>query len=66
VVAGVGGEQLLHIVPGVQWGVGLLIPLDAKAQLRADLTRHLYVSNSHSVGFWSVGIGFVAPLRGGR
>ena len=64
VVAGVGGEeQQLHVVPGVQWGVGLLIPLDGKTQLRADLTRHLYVSNSHSVGFWSVGVGLVAALK---
>jgi hypothetical protein len=64
VVAGVGGEERLHIVPGVQWGFGLLIPLDAKAQLRADLTRHFYISNSRSTGFWSVGVGLVASLRG--
>jgi hypothetical protein len=64
VVAAGGGERLLHVIPGVQGGVGLLIPLDAKTQLRADLTRHLYVSDSRSVGFWSVGVGLVASLRG--
>jgi len=64
VAAGGGGEQLLHIVPGVQWGLGLLVPVDAKSLIRADLTRHLYTSNGRSVGFWSVGFGFAAPLRG--
>jgi hypothetical protein len=66
VVAGVGGEQMLHIVPGVQWGLGLLVPVDAKSLVRADVTRHLYVSDGRRVGFWSVGFGFAAPLRGGR
>jgi hypothetical protein len=66
VVAGVGGEQLLHIVPGVHWGLGLLIPLDAKSLLRADLTRHLYTSDGRTVGFWSVGFGFVVPCRAPR
>jgi hypothetical protein len=66
VVAGVGGEQMLHIVPGVQWGLGLLVPVDAKSLVRADVTRHLYVSDGRRVGFWSVGFGFAAPLRGGH
>ena len=66
VVAGSGGEQLLHIIPGVQWGLGLLVPVDARSLLRADLTWHLYTSNSRTVGFWSVGFGFAAPRRATR
>ena len=66
VVAGVGGEQMLHIVPGVHWGFGLLIPLDAKSLIRADLTRHLYTRDSRRVGLWSFGVGFAAPVGGSR
>jgi hypothetical protein len=66
VVAQAGGEQLLRIVPGVQWGLGLLVPVDAKSLLRADVTRHLYISDGRSVGFWSVGFGFAAPRRAAR
>jgi hypothetical protein len=66
VVAAPSGEQRLHIIPGVQWGLGLLVPVDAKSLLRADVTRHLYVSDGRRVGFWSVGFGFAAPLRGAR
>ncbi|HUQ15444.1 MAG TPA: hypothetical protein VM094_05280 [Gemmatimonadales bacterium] len=66
VVAASGGEQLLHIIPGVQWGLGLLVPVDAKSLVRVDLTRHLYTSNSRTVGFWSVGFGFAAPRRAAR
>jgi hypothetical protein len=66
VVAGVGGEQMLHVIPGVQWGLGLLVPVDSKSLIRADLTRHLYTSDGRSAGFWSVGFGFAAPLRAPR
>lgn len=62
VVAGVGGEQRLHVVPGVHWGLGLLIPLDAKSMIRADLTRHLYTNDGRTAGLWSFGVGFMAPL----
>ncbi len=65
-VAGVGGEQLLHVVPGVHWGLGLLIPLDAKSLIRADLTRHLYTNDGRTAGFWSFGLGFAAPRRAAR
>jgi hypothetical protein len=63
VVAGVTGEQMLHIVPGVHWGLGLLIPLDAKSLIRADLSRHLYTNDGRTAGFWSVGLGFAAPRK---
>lgn len=66
VVAGVGGERLLHVVPGVHWGVGMLIPLDAKSLIRADLTRHLYTNDGRTAGFWSFGLGFAAPRRATR
>ena len=61
VSVGAGGERLAHVIPGVQWGLGLLVPVDAKSLIRLDLTRHLYVSDGRSVGFWSVGFGFAAP-----
>ena len=66
VVAGVGGERLLHVVPGVHWGLGLLLPLDAKSLIRADLTRHLYTYDGRTAGVWSVGLGFAAPRRTAR
>jgi hypothetical protein len=61
VAAGIGGVP--HIVPGVHWGLGVLIPLDAKSLIRADLTRHLYISNGRMVGLWSFGIGFTAARK---
>jgi hypothetical protein len=66
VVASVGGEQMLHIIPGVHWGLGFLLPLDAKSLIRADLTRHLYTRDSRSLGLWSFGVGFAAPVGGSR
>jgi hypothetical protein len=60
VVAGAGGDQRLHVAPGMHWGLGLLIPLQAKAQLRVDLTRHLYTNTGRTTGLWSVGFGFAA------
>jgi hypothetical protein len=54
------------VIPGVQWGLGLLVPLDAKSLVRVDLTRHRYISDGRSVGFWSVGFGFAAPHRAAR
>jgi hypothetical protein len=66
VLAQGGGDQLLHVIPGVQWGLGLLVPLDAKSLVRVDLTRHRYISDGRSVGFWSVGFGFAAPHRAAR
>ena len=66
VVAAPGGEQRLHIVPGLQWGLGLLVPVDAKSLVRLDLTRHLYTSDGRRTGFWSVGFGFAAPRRAAR
>jgi hypothetical protein len=66
IVSGAGREQMLHVIPGVQWGLGLLVPVDAKSLVRFDLTRHLYTSNGFTVGFWSVGFGFAAPRRAAR
>jgi hypothetical protein len=59
VSAGLGNERLLHVIPGVHYGVGLLLPLEARARIRADLTQHLFRSEGRSVRFWSIGLGFV-------
>jgi hypothetical protein len=66
VVAGLGGDRPLQIIPGIHWGLGLLIPIDTKSQLRADLTRHVYTPGGRTAGLWSVGIGFVVPRRATR
>ncbi|MGH7580500.1 MAG: hypothetical protein ACREM9_10045 [Gemmatimonadales bacterium] len=63
VAAGIGGEEYLRVVPGVHYGLGLLVPVEAKALIRADLTRHLYRVEGRTVGIWSVGVGFVVGRR---
>ena len=62
-LAQMGGERPLYLIPGVQCGLGLLFRLDAKSLFRADLTRHLYLPEGRNVGFWSVGFGFAVPRR---
>jgi hypothetical protein len=52
-----------NIVPGVHFGLGLLVPLDALSLIRADLTRHLYTTNGRTMGLWSFGIGFAAARK---
>jgi hypothetical protein len=63
VAAGTGSDQLLYVVPGIHWGLGLLVPMDSKSLLRADPTRHLYVYEGRRETFWSVGLGFAALRR---
>lgn len=63
VAAGVAGDRLLHVIPGLHWGLGLLLPIDAKSQVRVDLTRHLYVRERRGTSLWSIGFGFAAPRR---
>jgi hypothetical protein len=53
----------LGLVPGLQAGLGLLVPLDRKSALRLDLTRHVYWSNGYSYPVWSLGFGFAGGLR---
>ena len=62
-LVGAGGDQPIFLVPGVHLGLGLLLPLDAKSLIRADLTRHLYTLDGRGVGFWSIGLGFAIPRR---
>ena len=62
-LAQMGGERPLHLIPGVQCGLGLLFRLDAKSLFRADLTRHLYLPEGRNVGLWSIGFGFAVPRR---
>jgi hypothetical protein len=62
-IAAVGGGLMLNIVPGVHFGLGLLVPLDALSLIRADLTRHLYTTNGRTMGLWSFGIGFAAARK---
>jgi hypothetical protein len=55
--------RFLHLIPGVQAGVGLLIPVDRKSTLRLDITRHWYRTGSYGVSVWSFGFGFAGGLR---
>ncbi len=63
VSAGLTGDRLVHLIPGLHWGLSLLLPLDAKSQVHVDFTRHLYVREGLNTGMWSIGFGFAAPRR---
>ena len=62
-IAAVGAGALPRVIPGVHVGLGLLVPLDARSLIRADLTRHFYTTNGHTLGLWSLGIGFTAARK---
>jgi hypothetical protein len=66
VSAGLLGDRLLRVIPGVHAGLGLLLPVDARSMLRADLTRHVYTSDGRTVAMWSVGAGLAVPLQAKR
>jgi hypothetical protein len=56
-------SKLIHIVPGVQAGLGVLIPVDRKSTLRLDVTRHVYRSSYDDLRVWSFGFGISGGLR---
>ena len=56
-------SKLIHIVPGVQAGLGVLLPVDRKSMLRLDVTRHVYHSSYDDFGVWSFGFGVSGGLR---
>ena len=58
-----GGGTPLHLVPGLQVGLGLLLETDAKSTMRFDVTRHWYRSNGYWYEVLSFGIGFSAVRR---
>jgi hypothetical protein len=60
---GLLADKLIHIVPGVQAGLGVLIPVDRKSTLRLDVTRHVYHSSYDDIGVWSLGFGVTGGLR---
>jgi hypothetical protein len=55
--------DLIRIVPGVQAGLGMLVPVDRKSSIRLDVTRHLYESSYGNFGVWSFGFGVSGGLR---
>jgi hypothetical protein len=55
-------ERLFHLVPGVQAGLGLLVPVDRKSALRFDVTRHAYRTSFYQNRVWSFGVGFAGGL----
>jgi hypothetical protein len=58
--------DLIRIVPGVQAGLGMLIPVDSKSCVRLDVTRHVYESSYGNFGVWSFGFGVSGGLRRAR
>lgn len=56
--------DLIRILPGVQAGLGMLIPVDRKSCVRLDVTRHVYKSSYTNLGVWSFGFGVSGALRG--
>ncbi len=57
------GGPGVHLVPGLQVGLGLLVEVDSKSTLRLDVTRHVYRSNGHSYPVLSFGVGFAGGRR---
>lgn len=55
-------SRLVHLIPGAQAGLGVLLPLDRKSTIRLDLTRHVYRSSGYPHRVWSVGFGFAGGL----
>ena len=57
-VAGILADgKLFQLVPGVQAGLGILLPVDRKSTLRLDVTRHVYQPFGARSGVWSFGVG---------
>ena len=50
-------SDLIRIRPGVQAGLGMLIPVDRKSSVRLDVSRHVYRSSPRDHGVWSFGFG---------
>jgi hypothetical protein len=53
----------IRLAPGIQAGLGILIPVDRKSDLRLDVTRHVYDSSYERLGVWSFGFGVSGGLR---
>jgi hypothetical protein len=64
--AGILGDRLFHLVPGIQAGLGLLIPVDQKSTLRLDVTRHRYSRDGYRESGWSFGFGVAGGTRRSR
>lgn len=56
-------NELFRLVPGIQAGLGVLLPMDRKSTLRLDVTRHVYQPFGARSGVWSVGVGFAGAVR---
>jgi hypothetical protein len=60
-IAGLGGG--VNLLPGAHLGTGVLIQVDHRLALRADLLRRWYLINSETERFWSFGLGFSVLSR---
>jgi hypothetical protein len=62
VIAGLG--PAVDFLPGAHVGAGLLVQVDHRLALRADLLRRWYLIGSEAERFWSFGLGFsILPVR---
>ena len=59
-------NDLIRIAPGIQAGLGILIPVDRKSTVRLDVTRHVYDSSYERFGVWSFGFGVSSGHRRAR
>jgi hypothetical protein len=60
-ITGLG--QGVDFLPGALLGAGVLIQVDHRLALRADLLRRWYLINSETERFWSFGLGFSVLSR---
>ncbi len=49
--------------PGLHFGLGAIVPIDAHGGIRLDLIRHYYASDGGPTGLWSLGVGFALLPR---
>ena len=53
-------ERTIEFYPGLQGGVALLVPLEARLAGRIDLTRRVYLAGKESYPFWSIAVSLPA------
>ena len=49
-------EQSFEFYPGLQAGLALLVPVEARLVGRVDLARHVYLAGPETYRFWSIGL----------
>jgi hypothetical protein len=54
-------DRFVLVIPGVQAGLGMLVPMDRRSSIQLDLTRHIYHMQVNTTSIWSFGFGVSGP-----